>query len=99
MSQENVKIVQATFEAWNAGDMDALRELYDPNAVTHPLEGWPEQGPFVGREALMRQFQQMRETWDGDALEAVGDYIDFGDRVVVRFIWHGAGYGPESFIE
>ena len=31
MSQENVEIVRATFEAWNAGDMDAFRDLHDPN--------------------------------------------------------------------
>jgi ketosteroid isomerase-like protein len=33
MSQENVEIVQAAFAAWNVGDMDALRELYDPDAI------------------------------------------------------------------
>jgi hypothetical protein len=29
MSQENVEIVRAFFEAWNAGEMDALCELHD----------------------------------------------------------------------
>jgi predicted lipid-binding transport protein (Tim44 family) len=33
MSQENVEIVRASFEAWNAGDMDALRELHDPDVI------------------------------------------------------------------
>jgi ketosteroid isomerase-like protein len=28
-------IVRVSFETWNAADMDALRELYDPNAITH----------------------------------------------------------------
>ena len=43
MSQENMEIVQASNEAWNRGDMDALRELYDPNAmIVTGLEGWPE---------------------------------------------------------
>ena len=77
MSQENVEIVRATIEAWNAGDMDALRELYHPDAIARPPEGWPEPGPFVGREAVMRAFGQLRETWDADgghaeALDAVG---------------------------
>ena len=67
MSQENVEIVKAGFEAWNAGDMDALRELYDPDAILRTPEGWPEPGPFFGREAIMRQFEQIRETWDADA--------------------------------
>ena len=33
MSQENVEVVRAAFEAWNRGDMDALRELYDPDVM------------------------------------------------------------------
>ena len=54
MSQENVEVVRATFEAWNAGDMDAIREQYDPGVIAWAPEGWPEPGPFVGREAVMR---------------------------------------------
>jgi hypothetical protein len=27
-------------------------------------EGWPEPGPYVGREAVMREFEQLQETWD-----------------------------------
>ena len=48
MSQENVEIVRRGFEAWNAGDMDALRELYDPGIIWRRPEGWPEPGPYVG---------------------------------------------------
>ena len=47
----------------------------------------------------MRQFEQMRETWDADALEPISDFIDAGDRAVVRFIWRGAGFGPEANLE
>jgi ketosteroid isomerase-like protein len=99
MSQENVEVVRAGFEAWNAPDMEALRELYDPDVVWRPPEGWPEPGPDVGREAVMRHLEQLRETWDADALEPIGDFIDAADRVAVRLIWHGAGHGPDSNME
>ena len=99
MSQENVGIVRRGFEVWNAGDMDALRELYDPAIIWRPAEGWPEPGPYAGREAVMRQLEQLRETWDTDTFQLIGDFIDVGDRVAVRFIWHGAGSGPDSNIE
>ena len=99
MSQENVEIVRRGFEVWNAGDMDALRELYDPGIIWRAPEGWPEPGPYAGREAVMRQVEQLRETWDTDSFELISDFIDVGDRVAVRFIWHGAGHGPESNIE
>src|SRR5688572_16882080 len=99
MSEENVETVKAAYAAWNAGDMDAFRELYDPDVIMRPPERWPEPGPFVGREAVMRQFGQLRETWDADALEPISDFIEAADHVVVRQIWRGAGYGPESNME
>jgi ketosteroid isomerase-like protein len=99
MSQENVEIVRAFFEAWNAGDMDALREMYDPDIIVRMPEDWPEPGPFVGPDAVMRQWQQQRETWDADTLEWISAFSDAGDRVVVRFIWHGVGQGPELNLE
>jgi ketosteroid isomerase-like protein len=99
MSQENVEIVRANFEAWNAGDMDALREMYDPTVIVRATEDWPEPGPFVGREAVMRQGEQLRETWDAVTIEPIGDFIDAGDRVAVRHVWRGVGHGPQSNLE
>ena len=99
MSHENVEIVRASFEAWNAGDMDAFRAWISPDAIMRTPEGWPEPGPLVGREAVMRQIEQLRETWDVDALIPISDFIDAADRVVVRFIWRGAGHGPDADLE
>jgi ketosteroid isomerase-like protein len=99
MSEENVEVVRAAYEAWNRGDMDALRELYAPDVIMRAPEGWPEPGPFVGRDAVMRQFEQLRDTWDSDAVHPIGDYRDANDRVVVRQVWRGAGYGPGSDME
>jgi uncharacterized protein len=99
MSQENVEIVRRAYEVWNTGDMDALRELYDPGIIWRGPEGWPEPGPYAGREAVMGQVGQMRETWDTDSFELISELIDVGDRVAVRFIWQGAGHGPEANIE
>ena len=100
MSQENVEIVRATFEALNAGDMGAIREALDPDAmIVTALEDWPEPVPIVGREAVMRQFEQLRETFDVASVETISDYIDSGDRVVVRVAYHGEGHGPELNFE
>ncbi len=99
MSAENVELVRTAYEAWNAGDMPALRELYDPDVTLRMPEGWPEQGPYEGREAVMRQWEQQRDTWDADTVEAISDFIHAADRVVVRTIWHGVGHGPESNVE
>jgi ketosteroid isomerase-like protein len=94
-----VEVVKAGFDAWNAGDMDRFRDLCDPNVVLHMVPDWPEPGPYVGREAVMRQFAQLRETWDADVVEPIGDLIDVGNRVVVRQIWRGFGRGPDANID
>ena len=101
MSQENVEIVRALFDVWNAADMDmdALRELYDPDVIVRTAEGWPEPGPYVGREAAMRFHEHLHDTWDANTVVPISDFIDAGDRVAVRYIWRGAGHGPELNME
>jgi ketosteroid isomerase-like protein len=95
-----MEVVKAGYAAWNTADMDALRELYAPDAmIVRGLEGWPESGPQIGRDAIIRYFQQLRETWENDTLEPVSDFAEVGDRVVVRQHWRGTGQGPELDIE
>ena len=96
MSQENVEIVRAGMEAWNARDMDALRETYAEDVVTWPPAGWPEAGPFMGRDTVIGQWERMRESWNDDQVEMLADYIDVADRVAVRMIWREKGRGPEA---
>src|SRR6476619_5818300 len=99
MSQESVEILRAFYAAWNAGDMDALRELHDPSAITQAPSGWPEPGPDVGRDAVMRQYQRLRTAFDADSVELVGDFVAAGDRALVRLVWHTAGRGLTGHME
>jgi ketosteroid isomerase-like protein len=99
MSEENVEIVRHYFDVWNAGDMDAVRELYDPDAVMEVTPDWPERGPFVGRDAVMQQFHQARAAFESDSLEFLSDLVAVGNRVIVRVAWHGVGRGPQSDME
>ena len=94
MSQENVDVIRAAYEAWNAGDTNAVRDLHHPDVIARYGAAWPEPGPFVGRDAVVRQIEELRETWDTSKAEAVTDFIDAGDRVVAEFVWRGTGHGP-----
>jgi uncharacterized protein len=99
MSEESVEITKRTFEAFNAGDMDALRGLYDPDIVFRHLPDWPEPGPTVGRDEVIRFIESLRDTWDATETQIRGEIIHAADRVVVSFTWRGAGHGPQSNIE
>jgi len=99
MSAENVEVLRAFYTAWDAGDMDALRELHDPSVIMHHPSGWPEPGPEVGRDAVMRQYHRLRDAWDADSVEPIGDFIDAGDRALLRLAWHTTGRGLGSRME
>jgi ketosteroid isomerase-like protein len=99
VSQENVEIVKALADAWNAGDMDTYGGLLAQDVIWRVTPDWPEPGPYVGREAVLRQVRQLREAWEGDTVEAVSDFLHVGDRVAVRFVWRGLGHGPDVNIE
>jgi ketosteroid isomerase-like protein len=95
VSQENVEVVKGVFDAWNAGDKDRLRDMYDQNVVMQTVPDWPEPGPYVGREAVMGFFKRLRETWDSDAVEPNRGFIEVADHVLVRHTWRGQGRGPD----
>ena len=99
MSEKNIEIIKAGFAAYNARDMEAFEALYDPNVIWAYLEGWPEGETLVGRAACMVQIERMRAAFDVDTVEPISDFIASGDRVVVRFLWHGTGQGPEMNLE
>jgi ketosteroid isomerase-like protein len=95
MSRENAEAVRESFDAWNAGDMDGVRDRYDPNVILQTVPDWPEPGPHVGREAVMRFHRALRDSLDFDSIEPNTDFIGVADHVLVRHTWRGLGRGPD----
>jgi ketosteroid isomerase-like protein len=96
---ENVEVVRASMAAWNAGDMDQIRALLDPDVVLRMPSGWPEPVQYVGIEAAMREWEQLREVWKADAVEPIGEFHTVGNQVRVRARWRTAGAGPKAKME
>jgi ketosteroid isomerase-like protein len=99
MSHENVEVSRASNKAWNDGDMDAFRELLDPDIIVRTVGNWPEPGPHVGRDAVMAFYRGLRSAFDQDQLREVGDYKYIGDRVVIRLAMDTVGHGPPAKLE
>lgn len=99
MSQENVEIVRAMFESWNGRRMDDFRDLHDPGVViARFIEGWPDPGPVVGRDAVMDLYEDVRPG-DEATVVPIGDFIGSGSTVAVRIRWRTAIQDQEVGME
>lgn len=91
MSQENVERVREGFAAHNRGDLDALVELYDPEAVFETLL----LGTHHGNEAIRLIYEENQRNLSGYDVVPV-ELIDVGERVVA--VAQTVGSGPASEI-
>ena len=91
MSRENVKLVIAANDAYNAGDLDAMRSFYAPDVEVYPDVGFPEARPLIGREEFRSWLEGIDAAWV-DAKWVVSEVFAVDDgRVVFRGDWGGEG--------
>jgi ketosteroid isomerase-like protein len=98
MSQENVEVVLEAMGRFEAGDIPGLAKLFDPDITTTAAEGWPEQGPWIGRTAVVAQFERLAADWSESRFLRNEVVADVGDWVVAQFSWQvrGAQSGIET---
>jgi ketosteroid isomerase-like protein len=94
MSQQNLERVKAGFEAHNRGDLDALVELYDPEAVFETLL----LGTHHGNEAIRLIYAENQKNMAGYDVVPV-ELIDAGDKVVAVAQMVGSGSVSEIALD
>jgi len=83
MSQENVEIVRASIDAYNRGDIDALRALNHPEVeVDWSASRGLEPRTHRGKDAVIGFFQDFFDSFERITLKP-DRFIDAGDSVVV----------------
>jgi ketosteroid isomerase-like protein len=90
MSQENVDLVAAFFDAYNTRDVEAVDRLLASGAKVTTLSsraGLPARWEPGGTR---RYFQQLDEAW-ADLRVEVEDFHELGDRVVAVGVMRGTG--------
>ena len=92
MSQENVEIVRAAFDAFLRGDMETLLGLMDPEIVLMQPPEVPDGTTLHGHAGVMGAIAAWPEQWDDFQIE-IGQIIDAGDRVAVRTHQRGTRQG------
>jgi ketosteroid isomerase-like protein len=94
MSQQNVEIVRAAFEAWMRGDLDAMLANADPDVEWYVLPDAPDPGPHRGRDVVLERMAVWRDML---ALRGeVFEYIDAGDCVVMPVRMRGRPPGSDA---
>jgi ketosteroid isomerase-like protein len=91
MSQENVEVVRAFYEAFARGDLESALTAFDPDVVAYDHD-IPDSGEYRGLEGLFRwqaDWQSSWESWRWDPEE----FIEAGDRVVAGLMVHAKGRG------
>ena len=92
MSQENVEIVKAWYDAFNREDWDAMIKDAAPGfELDFSRAIGPWRGVF-GPDQARRVLEEMRETFESARLEP-HEFIEAGDLVVVPSTMHGQGRG------
>ena len=90
MSQENVDVAKAFYDAYNARDSEALDRLLHPGAEITTLSARGGLGGEWTRETTRQYFEQLHEAWAGLRIE-IEDYREVGERVVALGVARGAG--------
>ena len=100
MSRENVELARAQYERWNAGDLDAWVEAFDPEAeyLSSMTAAFDGRGEYAGHEGIRRFISEYLEGWEYFRLEPT-EYLDAGARVVVVMRATACGRGSRVQVE
>jgi ketosteroid isomerase-like protein len=94
MSEERVKLVRESVEAWNRGDLDWLLAHATLDWEWHTAELFPGTDTvYRGREGAVRFWSTFREPWERIRIEIERIEELSGDRVLVLHTFYGRGKG------
>jgi ketosteroid isomerase-like protein len=94
MSQENVDLLRALFEAVARRDTATVQALYDREVewdnTRGPLQGLIERKVYRGYDGIRQWWREYREPWES-VWDEVEELIDAGDQVVSVQTSHARG--------
>jgi ketosteroid isomerase-like protein len=90
MSEENVEVAKAFFDAYNARDSEAMDRLLHRDAKMTTLSARGGLGGHWRQGTTNRYFAQLDEAWADFRIE-VEDYREVGELVVALGVARGAG--------
>lgn len=81
-TQENVELIRRGYEAFQAGDMDALRKIFAEDAVWHVAGNGVLSGNKQGRDAVLGYFGELATRSNGTFKVTLEEIIGGGNYIV-----------------
>jgi ketosteroid isomerase-like protein len=99
MSAENEELISRGYEAISRGDVEALKQLLDPDAELHSRFGAVAGRVYRGHEGVDRWFADMQESFE--AVEQTPErFIEVdAERTIVLLRFRGRGRGSGAEID
>ncbi len=88
IEEQNIALVKRYYEAWNSGDVEALKEIFSPDYVYHSGPGQDE-----SLEQVTEFLKQQMVAFPNSRTYSVEDILAKGDKVVTRDIFRGTHEG------
>ena len=98
MSRENVETIRRGYDAWNRGDLDAVRDMYASDVTAEAGALWPAAGEVSGSDAIIDAFASILATFERSEVLA-DEYIERGESVIVPTRWRGLLPGSDDLVE
>lgn len=84
-------VFRAVLACFERGDVNGVRPLLTEDIVGTSAPGWPEQGPFGGRDAVVGQFTRLAADWEENRVSDLAVVAENVDWVVMRYRWEVRG--------
>jgi ketosteroid isomerase-like protein len=91
MSREDVEVVLEAFRLFEESDFEGGMHLWHPDSRITGPEGWPEPGPFDGRDAVFAQFRRLAADWGENRFTEMEVVAERADWIVLTFRWEVRG--------
>ena len=96
MSESDLEIVRKLFDAWNEGDLEAVKLFFADDVQWDEVGGRLDRPQSLGRETLHAGLESLFDTWQSYRLEPE-ELREVGERVlaIVREVARGRSSGLE----
>jgi len=95
--EERIALARAAWEAYDAGDIDGVLRVFDPDVVVHVPVALANSGTYRGHDEFVRWMAVWNEAWESYEMRII-DMVPVGERHVVTHMSQ-TGIGRGSGIE